>query len=139
MRSNNTILVVDDDPLLLSGTARLLQDAGYSVMEADNGFQAIQDARNHIPDLMLLDIELPDISGLEICQRLKKENETSGIYICLISGKRIHSSEQSEGLEIGADDYIARPIDNRQLLARLKAMVRLINAEKAIAKHRDEL
>lgn len=139
MNSDNTILVVDDEPLVLSGTSRLLKQVGYNVIEAQTGEQALKSARKNIPDLILLDIVLPDMDGLEICRILKTDDYTSGIFICIISGEKTTSSDQSEGLEIGADDYIVRPIENRELLARVQAMIRLRNTEKELEKHRSHL
>lgn len=139
MNSENMILVVDDDPLVLSGTVRLLKQAGYTVIEARTGEQALQLAQTHIPDLILLDNVLPDSDGLKICRRLKTNIITSSIFISIISGKKIKSSDKSDGLEIGADEYITRPIENRELIARVKAMLRLRNAEKELERHRNRL
>ncbi len=139
MNSDNMILVVDDEPLALSGTSRLLKQSGYKVIEAQTGEQALQSARKYMPDLILLDMVLPDMDGLEICRILKTDNNTSGILICIISGIKTTTSDQSEGLEVGADDYIVRPIENRELLARVQAMIRLRNTEKELEKHRSHL
>ena len=139
MNSDNMILVVDDEPLALSGTSRLLKQSGYKVIEAQTGEQALQSARKYMPDLILLDMVLPDMDGLEICRILITDNNTSGILICIISGIKTTSSDQFEGLEDGADDYIVRPIENRELLARVQAMIRLRNTEKELEKHRSHL
>ncbi|GAB6146144.1 PAS domain S-box protein [Desulfocicer niacini] len=138
MNADNLILVVDDDPPILSATVKLLKQAGYTVIEAQTGEQALKSAQENLPDLILLDNELPDIDGLEICHRLKTEEKTSGIFI-ILSVKRIKASDQSEGLEIGADEYIVRPIGNRELLARVKSMLRLKNAEKELEKQQKHL
>lgn len=139
MNTDNLILVVDDDLLILSATTRLLKKAGYKVIEAQTSDDALRSAKEHIPDLILLDNVLPDMDGLEICRRLKVDKKTSHIFVCIISGLKITSKDQSEGLEIGADEYLVRPIANRELLARVNSMFRLIRAEKELEKHRNHL
>ncbi|NWH03768.1 ATP-binding response regulator [Desulfobacter latus] len=139
MQSNFKILVVDDDPQILYGTVRLLKQDGYDVIEAPTGHQAIKTAKQHIPDLILLDNVLPDIDGLEVCRRLKAEKKTCDIFVCMISGIKILSEDQAEGIETGADDYIVRPVGNRELLARVAMMRRLINSEKKLKKHLEQL
>ena len=139
MSADNLILVVNDDILILSATIKLLKQAGYKVIKSQTGEHAIKSARGNRPDLILLDNELSDMDGLEICHRLKTEKETSGIFICIVYGKRLKFSDQSEWLEIDADEYIVRPIENRELLARVKTMLRLKNAEKEIEAHRKHM
>lgn len=139
MDQDNTILVVDDDPQLLAGTARILRQAGYHVVEASTGKEALQCVDVHQPDLVLLDNVLPDIQGLEVCKRLKNNANTSSVFVSILSGTKIKSSDRSNGFDIGADEYITRPIGNRELLARVKTMLRLRNAEKNLAQHRDRL
>lgn len=139
MALKNTILVVDDHPDILFATTHLLQQAGYSVLEAKNGTQAIQLAQKHQPNLILLDYVLPDIDGLEVLRTLKADSVASHIYICFFSGVKVSPEDQSHGLELGADDYLARPIANRELLSRVKAMLRVQNAEQALREHRDNL
>ena len=132
-------MVVDDDPEILYATVRLLRQQGYEVIEAQTGHEAIKSTEKYTPDLILLDNMLPDIDGLEVCRRLKIEKETCDIFICIMSGLKISSQDQAEGLETGADDYIARPNENRELLARVRSMVRLINSEYKLKKHQNQL
>ena len=139
MNSKNQILVVDDDPAVLRATSKILTDEGYHVIEASNGLNALQLARTNFPDLILLDNELPDISGLEVCKRLKDDSDTTQIFISMLSGTKISSSDQSNGLDIGADEYIIRPIGNRELLSRVKAMLRLRNTEKELKEYQENL
>lgn len=124
-----SILVVDDEPVMLNATARLLRSAGYSVFEADCGAACLRLAREKRPDLILLDVQLPDILGYEVCRQIKADDELRQSYVVLLSGVKISSDNQSEGLEIGADGYLTRPIANRELLARVQAMMRIIKAE----------
>jgi CheY-like chemotaxis protein len=130
MNQELTILVVDDDPDIRLSTARVLRRAGYRVEAAETGEQCLQMVSEKSPDLVLLDVILPDIDGYEVCRRIKGESDRPGTYVILASGKKTASDDQSEGLELGADGYIARPIPNRELLARTQAMARIIRAER---------
>ncbi|THB70144.1 MAG: response regulator [Desulfobulbaceae bacterium] len=134
-----SILIVEDEPAILRGTSRLLKNAGYTVLEANSGADALECAATELPDLILLDIVLPDIDGIEICRKLRASARTSSIYIAMISGLRRSSQEVIEGFESGADDYIRRPIDNDELLARIQSMVHTIGLEQELISHRDRL
>ncbi|MDO8933767.1 MAG: response regulator [Rhodocyclaceae bacterium] len=125
-----SILVTDDDPDILFATARVLRSAGYTVYEADTGEGCIHMVREKAPDLVLLDVLLPDTNGDEVCRRIKTDADLCGTYVVLLSGVKTESDDQSKGLEIGADGYIARPINRRELLARVQAMARIISAER---------
>ena len=138
MDNKARILVVDDIPELLFATRRLLQTAGYEVITAETGEAALRVAQKHRPDLVLLDVSLPDMDGFAVCQRLKADKDRS-VYVILFSGSRTGSDDQSQGLEGGADGYITRPIANRELLARVQAMLRLKRAEDALARSNAEL
>jgi PAS domain S-box-containing protein len=139
MEKDNLILIVDDDPQVLFATVRVLEKAGYRVITASSGDEGLQKAREYMPDLVLLDVTLPDIDGIEVCKYLKGNEMTSYLFVCLFSGQRRASEDQAFGLENGADDYLTRPIENRELLARVKAMLRLINAEKKLYDNRKHL
>ncbi len=125
------ILVVDDEPDILFATARILRSAGHRVEEAETGEQCLRMITESRPDLVLLDVMLPDRSGYEVCRQIKGNSASSGIYVMLLSGKKTTADDQSEGLEIGADGYLARPVAKRELLARVEAMARIIRAERA--------
>ncbi|MGD9316360.1 MAG: PAS domain-containing protein [Anaerolineae bacterium] len=129
-RLDTRILVIDDEPLLLRATSRLLVEAGYQVLEAAAGGEGLRLAREARPDLVLLDVMLPDMDGLEVCRRLKADAKLSNTLVVLLSGKKIDSDNQAEGLEEGADDYVVRPVSNRELLARVGAMLRIRRAEE---------
>jgi len=128
--SSARILVTDDNPLALSAATRLLESAGYEVLSAINGEQTLQLVEEHHPDMMLLDVVLPDIEGTEICRRLKADARTADIFIIILSGSRTGSDEQSQAMEDGADGYIARPVTNRELLARVQSYLRIKTAEQ---------
>lgn len=127
------ILIVDDQPQALQGVARILKTAGYETLEASTGEQCLKLAQESRPDLILLDVVLPDIDGREVCERIKADSRTSDSYVVLLSSIRIESESQSAGLEHGADGYIARPIPNRELLARVKALLRLKETERRLS------
>ncbi|MDT8377585.1 MAG: response regulator [Desulfotignum sp.] len=124
------ILIVDDDPDVLFATARLVKKAGYKVMEATTGEAAIKTARDRKPDIILLDVVLPDIMGTDVCRQIKADPRTRGGYVILISGMKTGSDQQADGLDAGADGYIARPVSNRELIARIDVMVRILTAER---------
>ncbi len=124
------ILIVDDDPDVLSATTRLVKKAGYMVMEASTGEDAIKAARDQKPDIILLDVVLPDIMGTEVCRQIKADPRTGGGYVILTSGMKTGSDQQADGLDAGADGYIARPVSNRELISRIEAMVRILTAER---------
>ncbi|MFH0995226.1 MAG: response regulator [Pseudomonadota bacterium] len=130
MNQNIKVLVVDDDPDVLFATSRIVESAGYKVLKASTGSECMKTARENRPDLILLDVVLPDTEGTELCKLIKTDPYFEGTFVVLLSGSRISSSEQAEGLDIGADGYIARPISNQELKARVKAMVRILITER---------
>jgi PAS domain S-box-containing protein len=126
------ILVVDDDPQMLGITSRVLQRAGYTVIEATTGSDGLRLAKEQKPDLILLEVVLPDLDGLEVCRRVKADPVLANRLVVLISGRRTTTESQAEGLESGADGYISRPISDRELLARVEALVRIREAEQQL-------
>ena len=130
MNEDIMVLVVDDDPDILFATARIVKKAGYTVIKASSATECQEVIRENLPDLILLDVVLPDMEGIDLCKKIKNDPDYNGIYIILLSGKRTSSDEQSEGLDTGADGYIARPVSNRELTARVNAMVRILSAER---------
>jgi DNA-binding response OmpR family regulator len=124
------ILIVDDDPEVLFATTRLVKKAGYMVIEASTGEAAIKIAREEKPDLILLDVVLPDIMGTALCRQIKADPMIDGGFVILTSGMKTASDQQADGLDAGADGYIARPVSNRELIARIDAMVRILMAER---------
>lgn len=133
------ILLVDDNPVVLFKVAHVLSGAGYTVIEAKTGSEGLALARSEHPDLILLDVRLPDINGIEVCRRLKASPETSRLFVVMLSEKETSAESQAGGLEAGADSYIARPIENRELIARIQAMLRIQQAEAALRLAQAEL
>ncbi|TVQ13832.1 MAG: response regulator [Balneolaceae bacterium] len=132
------ILVVDDNPHMLKGVTRLFRINGFEVEEALNGTMAMELAGTYRPDLILLDVNLPDINGIEVCRRLKSDPDTANIFIVHLSAMHTNTSSQVEGLEAGADGYIVQPISNQELLARIQSLSRIISAEKELHSRKQE-
>jgi len=133
------ILVVEDDSKIRFATARLLKKAGYQVLEAETGNEGLRLTKENQPALILLDINLPDIDGFEVCKQIKADPSLAGAFVIIVSGSKISTDDQVRGLDLGAEGYITRPIPNREFLARVQAMARIKRAEDALQKTRDEL
>ncbi len=138
-RESAKILIVDDNPVVLLSSAELFRAAGFAVQEARNGAEALRLARANRPDLILLDVMLPDIHGVELCRRMKADAELKSLFVVLLSSSQISSGNQVSGLDAGADGYLARPIENRELLARVQALLRIQQAEAALRQAQVEL
>jgi PAS domain S-box-containing protein len=132
MKQNAKILIVDNDNLIRMTTRQALEPEGYQVFEARNGAEALKMARRHQPDLILLDVNMPGLGGLETCRQIKSDPELASIFVVMVSGLRVDSDSQVTGLESGADGYLTRPIPNRELLARVQSMLRIKAAEAAV-------
>ena len=120
------ILVVDDDADLRRLLERELKSAGYRVTQAASGAEAIERARRHQPSLVLLDVNLPDLDGVEVLRQLKASPSTARLAVVLVSG-RCSEADRIAGLELGADDYIGKPFSLRELLLRVQAVHRRVN------------
>ena len=139
MNTRGGILVVDDEPNVLFTTTQVLKAAGYQVTTAATGRDGLRLAKEVTPFLMLLDVRLPGIDGFEVCRRAKSDPALAGMLVILISGTMTDSESRTEGLEQGADAYLARPMDNRQLLAQIQAMWRIWQVESALRESREAL
>jgi two-component system phosphate regulon response regulator PhoB len=116
------VLIVDDEPPVREMLAVALEMAGFEVTEADNAATALNQVASSIPDLMLIDWMMPQISGLELCRRLRRNPNTASIPLILLTA-RGEEDAKIKGLEV-ADDYITKPFSPRELVARLKAILR---------------
>ncbi len=117
------ILIVDDETDLASLVEFNLQQAGLETAVALSGEQALQLARLKVPDLVLLDLMLPDVSGKEVCRRLRAEPATRTVPIVMLTA-RGEEADRIEGFEVGADDYVTKPFSPRELVLRIKAILR---------------
>ncbi len=117
------ILIVDDEELLVKGLKRSLEAEGFETDAAYNGAQALEKILNEHYDLLILDLMLPEIDGLEICRRIR---QVSQVPIIMVTAKG-EDVDKIIGLELGADDYLAKPFNTRELIARIKAVLRRNN------------
>src|ERR1700694_1321474 len=104
---NYTILVVDDEPKLLDLVRTILEKESYTVVEAHNGYEALQRAREELPDLILLDVMMPEMDGFEALRELRKSTNVPVVMLTV----QATENDKVRGLELGADDYIAKPFD----------------------------
>lgn len=119
------VLVVDDEPTVTEVVERYLLREGYEVAIAGDGAEALRLARDWNPDLVLLDLMLPMVDGLEVCRRLHKDTQ---IPIIMLTG-RGEETDRVVGLEMGADDYVVKPFSPRELMARVKSVLRRVVAD----------
>ena len=122
------ILLVDDETDILEFLSYNLRKEGFEVYCARNGFEAVETARRVTPDLIILDIMMPELNGYEVCKKLKHNPETSGIPVIFLTAKE-NEIDEILGLEIGADDYISKPVSPRKVIARIKSVIRRSSSE----------
>ncbi|HEY4690400.1 MAG TPA: response regulator transcription factor [Anaerolineae bacterium] len=120
MKPNPTVLVIDDDPRILRFLQLNLEADGYTVLGASTGRAGLEALLTHRPDAIILDLILPDIDGLELCERIR---EFSDIPIIVLTARK-REEDMVQGLDLGADDYIVKPFSQATLLARLRAVLR---------------
>jgi len=128
------ILVVDDEQVLVETMAYNLEQAGYLVTTAADGSTALEAARRETPDLIILDIMLPEMDGLEVCRQLRRESNTAMTPIMMLTAKG-DEIDKVVGLEVGADDYVTKPFGRRELLARVRALLRRADYPSASDDH----
>ena len=120
--SDNRILIVDDDAIIRATLREMLEDQGYSVECAANGWEAIQAVRIRRPDIILLDLMLPDLDGFGVCEILWREAATATIPIIIVSAWASADS-RNLGLELGALDYITKPFSPQELVERVNRLL----------------
>ncbi|HUO99938.1 MAG TPA: response regulator transcription factor [Gemmatimonadota bacterium] len=128
-RQDARILVVEDEPDLRGLLDRHLDRAGYRVVLAEDGVEALERAWSEPVDLVLLDLMLPHMDGIEVCKRLKRDERTHRLPIVMLTAKT-ESVDRILGLELGADDYITKPFNLRELLLRVAAVLRRSRGEE---------
>ena len=117
------ILIVEDEPDILNLLAFNLENSGFEVIKAEDGYEALDKVRKETPDLILLDLMLPRLDGLEVCKRIKENPGTRAIPILMLTAKG-EEGDRINGLELGADDYVTKPFSPRELILRIKAVLR---------------
>lgn len=118
-----SILIIDDEEDIRSLLTYNLNKEGYKVASASNGVKGIAMAKEILPDLIILDVMMPEMDGIEVCERLISDPSTKDIKICFLTA-RGEDYSQIAGLEAGADDYVAKPIKPKVLISRIKAILR---------------
>lgn len=118
------ILVVDDEPAIVDVLSRLLARDGYQVITARNGAEALMMVAQHHPDLILLDVMMPEIDGFTVCQTLKNDERTALIPITMLTGQD-DFEHRKRGMEVGADDFLSKPFERSMLRARIQSQLRI--------------
>ncbi|MBG0777666.1 MAG: EAL domain-containing protein [Desulfovibrionaceae bacterium] len=134
----NAILVVDDEPINQRILATTLEAEGFAVLMAQSGAKAIDVARREHPDLVLLDIMMPGLDGLQTCARLKEDEATADIPVIFLSAL-VDSETKSRGFEVGGVDYVSKPFDSRELVARVRTHLTIRIQERQIRLYADSL
>jgi phosphate regulon transcriptional regulator PhoB len=123
------VLVVDDEPDVVELLEFNLRGAGFDVISAEDGAAALKKAREATPALVILDLMLPEVDGIEVCKILRRQPATAGIPIIMLTAKA-SEIDRVLGLELGADDYVTKPFSPRELVLRVKALLRRGTVEK---------
>lgn len=121
--SKKTVLVIEDEPDIAELVQYNLEREGYRVLVAKDGETGLREAATRSPDLVLLDIMLPGMDGLEVCRRLRDDTSTESIPVIMLTA-RSEETDVVVGLELGADDYVPKPFSPRELIARVRALLR---------------
>ena len=123
----STVLIVEDDPHTVEVVGLYLRRDGYTVLTASNGNDGLQMAQESSPDLVVLDLMLPRMGGLEVCRELRKESD---VPIVMLTA-RVEEEDRIAGFELGADDYVTKPFSPRELAARIRAVLRRTAQDRA--------
>src|SRR5262249_12326628 len=134
-----TILNVDDYPPGLYARSRILRQAGFEVREASTGAEALRLVKSEKPDLVLLDVNLPDINGMEVCRRIKSNPETAAMLVLHLSATSVPEADRIRALESGADSSLIEPIEPDELIANLHALLRMRRAEETLRQRERQL
>jgi DNA-binding response OmpR family regulator len=127
------VLIVEDDSDIAQLIAHYLEKSGFATDRVENGRDALDAIRARAPDAMVLDLMLPHVDGLEVCRRVRANEHTAAIPILMLTA-RAEESERIVGLEIGADDYLAKPFSPNELVARIRALLRRVQRGPATRK-----
>src|SRR5271156_366064 len=134
-----SMLNVDDYPPGLYARTKILREAGFAVLEATTGNQTLKMMSEHKPAVVLLDVNLPDMHGFEVCRRIRMNPALAAITILHISASSVQEQQQVRGLNTGADGYLIEPLDPGVLIATIKAYLRVRQAETALRRSNEDL
>jgi len=126
--NQSRILVVEDDDDIAQLLAITMKKAGFDVAISDNGYEALNLIRKHPPDLLILDLMIPGIDGLEVCKAMKRDPRTAAVPVLIVTA-RGEEIDRIIGLELGADDYVVKPFSPRELLLRVRGILRRVGYE----------
>jgi DNA-binding response OmpR family regulator len=129
--SKQRILVVEDEAKISQIVAAYLRRDGYQVLQAQDGREALDLARAELPDLIVLDLMLPEISGWDVCRELRRNPRTARVPIIMATARE-DISDRIVGLELGADDYVVKPYDAKELVARVHAVLRRVTEQREV-------
>lgn len=126
--SKQKILIVDDDPQVRKILTRMLENAGYELKTASDGFEALDQLSLFLPDLVILDIMMPGMSGIEVCQKIRQYSLKARLKILILSGKDTQA-DRREALELGGDDFVTKPFHIASLLRKIQHMLQKDDGE----------
>ena len=126
-----TILIIDDEADIREILSYNLKKEGFNVYSAENGISGIALAKKYNPDLILLDVMMPEMDGIEVCEQLKSDEATKHILICFLTARNEDYS-QIAGFEAGGDDYVSKPVKPKVLTSRIKAILRRNNNRNSV-------
>ena len=129
--ANKKVLVAEDEEDVLNLVANNLKNAGYQVLTATDGESALEQIRDAVPALVILDLMMPGMSGLEVCRALKSETATKSIPVIMLTAKA-EEVDRIVGLELGADDYVTKPFSPRELVLRVRSILRRSAAHQEV-------
>ncbi|MDA0810227.1 MAG: response regulator [Planctomycetota bacterium] len=121
--SSHTVLIIEDEPSLVEVLSYNLEKEGFEVLTANNGRDGLERARSALPDLVILDLMLPLVDGLQVCAQLRSDPKTQNIRVLMLTA-RSEETDEVVGFNVGADDYVTKPFKVRPLIHRIKALLR---------------
>ncbi len=124
------IVIIEDEPDIIGLVTHYLEKEGYRITAVRDGVKGFQQLKTALPDLLILDIMLPEMDGLEICRRVRADSKTAALPIIMLTAKG-EESDKIVGLELGADDYLVKPFSPKELVARVKALLRRAERREA--------
>lgn len=133
------VLNVEDHEAARYAKSHVLKSSGYDVLEAATGSEALRLARERKPQLALIDVKMPDVSGIDVCRMIKNDPATASTMVVLISAAYVKAEDKVMGLEEGADGYLVQPIEAEELRATVKALLRIHSAERRLRHSVEEL
>lgn len=134
-----TILIADDHPENITLLARYMASEGFAHIVAKDGVEALEKVRSHMPDLVLLDVNMPNKDGFAVLKEIREDPATEHIPVIILTAVRLDAADVQSGLNMGADDYVTKPFDRRELFARIRSKLRVKEAEDIIRRRNREL